>query len=490
MGGRCLSDTCAKGRSATLRVAFSRGTGLGECALGSLGRVGSPPPAVSCGLRKAAIYLRYTHAEVNVLETPLPRGHRFPSQAGCAWKGMGKPAVHCRASQLSRNRTITVLLLLSQLCCSQAGTQCRILRCNSEFVSATSRGREGGNASYCSALRSYALCTRRTARACRGDLAYHSAVQGIEDLLMQHDCPKTGPTVQPRPPPQAPLSGDACFYEKAFQQREGRPPEYLHCGVFGDPHVRTFHNQFQTCVVKGAWPLIDNEYLYIQATSSPVPGREHTTVLTKITIIFKNWRECIEQQIYQAELDNVPQAFVDGSVSDGERRGHHSLQVRSQAPGRHAEIWAAHIGTTLVVRQTGRSLGLSVRSPRAIVDSFTPEKDLQLCVWGCPSSQRLAAPSVEPSGIAQAHCATVLPTKDIYFQACVLDVLASGDSNSSAAAIAALQDARVMISEPEKVHLLPAGTAQLQPHLSLILTLVISTSPLAEALSLLYPYLP
>ncbi len=143
-------------------------------------------------------------------------------------------------------------------------------------------GKEGANAVYCSALRSYALCTQRTARACRGDLAYHSAVQGIEDLLIQHRCPKTGPTAQPRPLPQPPLLRDVCFYEKGFLQREGRAPEYLHCGVFGDPHIRTFNEEFQTCAVQGAWPLIDNQYLYIQATITPTRGSSYTSILTKV----------------------------------------------------------------------------------------------------------------------------------------------------------------------------------------------------------------
>lgn len=139
------------------------------------------------------------------------------------------------------------------------------------------------NAGYCSALRSYAMCTRRMARACRGDLAYHSAVQGIEDLLIQHHCPRAGPTAQPRPLPQGTLSGDACLYERSLFTREGRTPEYLHCGVFGDPHVRTFNDDFHTCAVRGAWPLVDNEYLYIQATSSPTRGAAHATTLTKVS---------------------------------------------------------------------------------------------------------------------------------------------------------------------------------------------------------------
>ncbi|XP_070692310.1 hemojuvelin [Pempheris klunzingeri] len=388
-------------------------------------------------------------------------------------------------------RCIHLTVLLVHLSLPEVGASCRILRCNSDFVAATldlgSSGGDGGpgglggagggpggaalsreavNAGYCSALRSYAMCTKRMARACRGDLAYHSAVQGIEDLLIQHRCPRAGPTTQPRPLPQGTLSGDACLYERSLLSREGRTPDYLHCGVFGDPHIRTFNDDFQTCAVQGAWPLIDNEYLYIQATSSPTRRGAHATALTKISIIFKNWRQCIDQQLYQAELDNVPAAFADGSVSSGERRGHHSLTVRTHSPGRHAEIRAAHIGTLLVVRQSGRSLGLSVRAPRGIVESFGPEQDLQLCVWGCPASQRLDTlhplppyPSLSSTASAQAHCASLLPARDIYYLACVFDLITSGDLNSSTAAISALQDARNMISVTQRVHLLPVASA-------------------------------
>uniref|UniRef100_A0A672LF39 Hemojuvelin-like n=1 Tax=Sinocyclocheilus grahami TaxID=75366 RepID=A0A672LF39_SINGR len=339
---------------------------------------------------------------------------------------------------------ITLLLLSAPSVCAQ----CRILRCNSDFVAVTLEigiigggGKEGANAGYCSALWSYTLCTQRTARACRGDLAYHSAVQGIEDLLIQHRCPKTGPTAQPRPLP-----------------REGRAPEYLHCGVFGDPHIRTFNEEFQTCAVQGAWPLIDNHYLYIQATSMPTRGSSYTTILTKLTVILKNWRECAELQMYQVEQDNVPPAFVDSSVTGGDRRGHQSLRIHSHDPGRHAEVWATHIGTTIVVRQVGRSLSLSVRSSRAIVESYMPEQDLQLCVWGCPVSQRLETPYAHLSMPAYTHCSSLLPVRDVYFQACLFDLQVTGDLNSSGSAVVALEDARAMISDPDRVHLVLVET--------------------------------
>lgn len=144
--------------------------------------------------------------------------------------------------------------------------------------------REAVNLGYCSALRSYAVCTKRMARACRGDLAYHSAVQGIEDLLIQHRCPRAGPTTQPRPLPHGTLSEDACLYEKSLLSTGSNQPEYLHCGVFGDPHIRTFNDDFHTCAVQGAWPVIDNQFLYIQATSSPVRAGSHATTLTKASL--------------------------------------------------------------------------------------------------------------------------------------------------------------------------------------------------------------
>lgn len=189
-------------------------------------------------------------------------------------------------------------------------------------------------------------------------------------------------------------------------------------------------------------------------------------MLLQITIIVKSWRQCVGQQLYQAELDHVPVAFADGSVASGERRGQRSLAVWTQSPGRHAEIRAAHIGTVLVVRQSGRSLSLSVNAPRGVVEAFGPEQDLQLCMWGCPASQRLStappASSSVSSAAALAHCSALLPVRDVYHQACVFDLITSGDLNSSGAAASALQDARQLISDPQKLHLPASASAATQ----------------------------
>lgn len=171
--------------------------------------------------------------------------------------------------------------------------QCKILRCNSEFWASTANS--GLEEEFCTALRAYNGCVRRTARTCRGDLAYHSAQHGIEDLMSQHNCSKEGPTSTPRartpvPPPSPPLLPDSqersdgpevCHYERSLS-RNAAPPNYTHCGFFGDPHLRTFGDDFQTCKVEGAWPLIHNKYLSVQVTNTPVVPGSLATATSKV----------------------------------------------------------------------------------------------------------------------------------------------------------------------------------------------------------------
>ncbi|XP_060112607.1 hemojuvelin-like [Heteronotia binoei] len=365
-----------------------------------------------------------------------------------------------------------VKMLFFLLLCRHVDSHCKILRCNSEYVASTSNLR-GPNRStaYCNALRSYSRCTRRMARTCRGDLAYHSAVHGIEDLMIQHGCSREGPTSPPRPPqppapnPQAFGSPDFCDYEKRFAVKHGRPPLYLHCAAFGDPHVRTFHDEFHTCRVEGSWPLLDNDYLFAQATSYPVAKGSNATVTGKLTIIFKNMKECIDQKVYQAEIDNFPAAFADGSLNGGERPGGNSLTIHERVPGRHVEIRAAYIGTTIAIRQAGRQLSFSIRAAEEVARSFTEEQDLQLCVGGCPPSQRISrsqgccSGGPIPAEKAQLLCKEKLPVEDLYYQSCVFDVVASGDANFTLAAHGALEDARMFHPDAKKLHLFQNNAA-------------------------------
>ncbi|KAM6961026.1 repulsive guidance molecule A [Aplochiton taeniatus] len=393
------------------------------------------------------------------------------------WMVMGKRA---RPSALEVCKIIAVFFIVFP----SVSLQCKILKCNSEFWASSS----GPEEEFCMALRAYNSCVRRTARTCRGDLAYHSAQHGIEDLMSQHNCSKEGPTSQPRartvPPPPPPLQPDSqersdgpevCHYERSLS-RHTSPPNYTHCGFFGDPHLRTFSDDFQTCKVEGAWPLIHNKYLSVQVTNTPVLPGSSATATSKLTIIFKNFQECVDQKMYHAETDELPAAFADGSKNGGDRHGANTLRVVEKVPGQHVEIQARYIGTTIVVRQVGRYLTFAVRMPEEVVNSVEDgdSQDLYLCLHGCPANQRIdfrtfkvraaeaqggSKPRSGTSGqgftyqSAMAKCRERLPVEDLYFQSCVFDLLSSGDINFTMAAYYAFEDVKMLHSNKDRYHI-------------------------------------
>lgn len=184
--------------------------------------------------------------------------------------------------------------------CQVATPQCRIQKCTTDFVSLTSHlnpAVDGFHTEFCKALRAYSACTQRTAKACRGNLVFHSAVLGISDLMSQRNCSRDGPTSPTHPE----IPFEPCNYHSRTQHAHTQShahahshshthshshshsrAEYLFCGLFGDPHLRTFKDSFQTCKVEGAWPLIDNDYLSVQVTNVPVVPGSSATATNKV----------------------------------------------------------------------------------------------------------------------------------------------------------------------------------------------------------------
>uniref|UniRef100_UPI00398E9D09 RGM domain family, member D n=1 Tax=Pristiophorus japonicus TaxID=55135 RepID=UPI00398E9D09 len=367
--------------------------------------------------------------------------------------------------------------------------QCRIQRCNAEFVAATSPGiglqeeSEGGGGGggnggdFCIALRAYSQCTKKTAKFCRGDLVYHSAVLGISDLMVQHNCSKTGPTAPVKPAgTERSRLPELCSYESKTnwlrdggqrRRRQQQPPKFAHCGLFGDPHLRTFRDEFQTCKVEGAWPLIDSDYLSVQVTNVPVVQGSSATATSKITIIFKSYHGCTEQKVYQATTDDLPSAFVDGTKSGSERDGESSLRIFQKAGSSQVEIQARYIGTTIIVRQVGKYLTFAIRVPEETLDFAADDGAcLQLCVHGCPRSElikehtlsrRLAGPPRQAytAASATAKCREILQVEDVYFHSCVFDLLTTGDPAFSMAAHGALEDLKALHLNVLKLHSAP-----------------------------------
>ncbi|KAM4748030.1 repulsive guidance molecule A [Rhinophrynus dorsalis] len=407
-----------------------------------------------------------------------PSRERVVVKAQAGWMGMGRGA---GPKALGFFKILTVFLCTFHT----VSSSCRILKCNSDFWQATSNSHQQtgveDSVEFCTALRTYAHCTRRTSRTCRGDLAYHSAVHGIDDLMTHHNCSKDGPTSQPRlrtlPPGDSQERSDSpeiCHYEKSFH-RHSAPPKYTHCGLFGDPHLRTFTDTFQTCKIQGAWPLIDNNYLNVQVTNTPVLPASTATATSKVTIIFKNFQECVDQKVYQAEMDELPAAFVDGSKNGGDKSGANSLKIIEKVAGQHIEIQAKYIGTTIVVRQVGRYLTFAIRMPEEVVNAVEDKENqgLYLCLQGCPQNQQIdfrtyhsqtpetglrrhtVGSSASPftQKMAEAKCKEKLPVEDLYFQSCVFDLLTTGDVNFTLAAYYAFEDVKLLHSNRDKFHL-------------------------------------
>ncbi|NXG10572.1 RGMB protein, partial [Sakesphorus luctuosus] len=362
----------------------------------------------------------------------------------------------------------------------QRRAPCGIQKCTKDFVSRTSHlnaDLEGLDPEYCKALRAYSACTSHNSKVCRGNLVYHSTVLGISDLMAQRNCTKDGPTSSTNPE----MTHDRCNYSgltEAGEHQGGEktpPPTYLFCGLFGDPHLRTFKDHFQTCKVEGAWPLIDNNYLSVQVTNVPVVPGSSATATNKITIIFKSYQDCTDQKVYQAVTDDLPAAFVDGTTSGGDGNAG-SLRIMGNVSGRFVEMQARHIGTTVHVRQLGQYLTLAIRMPRELAMAFEDSQDLQLCVNGCPSGERIdvrghlplpvvgkslpwgsAAPPrpVYTLETATTKCQEKMLVRDLYFDSCVFDLLTTGDANFTGAAHGALQDVEALHPRKEHWHIFP-----------------------------------
>ncbi|XP_061098929.1 repulsive guidance molecule B-like [Conger conger] len=350
--------------------------------------------------------------------------------------------------------------------------ECRIQRCNAEFVASTAP--PGGGPQYCAALRGFSLCTRRTARGCRGDLVYHSAVFRIKELLAQHNCSSEGPTAAPRGPSAPPRP---CDYESGAPG----PVRYVHCGLFGDPHLRTFGGELQTCRAEGAWPLLDNRYLSVQVTNVPVAPGSAATATSQVTLIFKASAGCSEARVYQASAEDLPAVFGDGTRSGGAGS---SLRVSGGA-GR-VRVEARHAGTSVSVRRAGRYLGLAVRMPEAALGSSQDEGGLQLCLHGCPLSERVETPPPAPphspartAEWASARCREALQVEDGYLRACVFDLLTTGDAQFTQAAQGALEDlqalppTRLEHASPGAPPLHDTGAGAAPPSLLSLLTLLL-----------------
>lgn len=180
--------------------------------------------------------------------------------------------------------------------------------------------------------------------------------------------------------------------------------------------------------------------------------------------------------------------------ADGATGKVRALWISERSPGRHVELHAGYIGVTVIVRQLGRYLTLAVRIPGEVALAYDATQDLQLCLNGCPSGERidqaghLPLPRSPPAlglqlqqlrrpsyssqtqaspyamhvfGVegAKERCREQLEVQDIYFHSCVFDLLTTGDANFTVAAYSALKDMESLHPHRDRWRIYPRGSA-------------------------------
>lgn len=393
----------------------------------------------------------------------------FSSNRPYKWAVMGPCSDGGRRSLLLLLSVAAALLR----CCSASAaddTVCKSKLCSMQYSQAleVNEVTNGPTYKYCVILRSYLECIRSSSRACRGDLEYHTIKTMIVKWNNNYNCtyiiaqgpPKDDedyafvnvfPQVPVRPKPRPSSSTECTSYRSA-----GGNAKFTQCGLFGDPHLRTFYSDLQTCRVLGAWPLIDNPHVAVQVTNDAVMKGSSATATSKVTVIVRHYRPCAVEKMYEAQTDYLPGYFTDGTRASGP-----GVRIREVVPDRHVEIILRYIATKIIIRQVGRYLTFAVQMPQEIAVQSAQEDSLDLCLKGCPRrekidfSQLLSQPGevislvtgrghvAMPKEEAVATCREYNVT-DFFFDACVFDLLTTGDTTFSLAAREAMRDSQAL----------------------------------------------
>lgn len=276
----------------------------------------------------------------------------------------------------------------------------------------------------CDNVAEFRACLSQLAEKCAGDIHYR-ATQTRHSKLNCDDAVATE-TSKLKP------TKETCLWRSAGEPKE----EWRQCSLYGDTHLRTFGGELQTCRAIGARPLVDNAYLAVQVTNTPIGDK--ATVLSKVTVVIHAHGGCAMEKTYEADIkDNpLPTVFVDGSPSAGK-----GVRLTPLSSSR-VELVLSHAGVRLLIRQQGDFLSVALRLP----SSLAGDQPLQLCLRGCSPSERVQVPEGEPAWRleeADAACRAANLT-GAYRDACVFDVLATGQKDmaaeASGAAVADLKE--------------------------------------------------
>jgi hypothetical protein len=194
--------------------------------------------------------------------------------------------------------------------------------------------------------------------------------------------------------------------ESPLEDNNGSSKTPLTCLIYGDPHLRTLTQEFQTCRCLGAWPLIEHPLFAVQITNSRFKDKFQSTGITKVTVLIKEFGSCSLNTDYLYEVESnmhssdqpepLPITFIDGSTSST----NNLVQIVSSSPNL-ITLYVNHIGVRIHVSQSAESAYLNVvikfddtlsADERGQVVGAISAKSL--CRAGCPSRERIEIKSL------------------------------------------------------------------------------------------------
>ncbi|XP_054166369.1 uncharacterized protein LOC128963867 [Oppia nitens] len=201
-----------------------------------------------------------------------------------------------------------------------------------------------------------------------------------EELGTSSVSPSPAPTSKPSTPPSPPLT----------------------CIIYGDPHLRTFNNVYQTCKCLGAWPLIDHPLFTVQITNSKIKGTNpQVSGVTKVVVLIRKFDKCgiLGDLLYEADsqpnqggqLMGTPSAtFLDGSTANQ----NNLVRITQSSNNNVVTIHLDHIGVRVYIGQFENSSHLNVvikfRSATSTVKQQLVLNSISsnsLCKTGCPKRE-------------------------------------------------------------------------------------------------------
>ncbi|XP_046399667.1 repulsive guidance molecule B-like [Ischnura elegans] len=398
---------------------------------------------------------------------PRPLHRRRPRAEDCETAGRSPPTRYCLTATASVRLAALFILMTARVCLA-----CKVDHCTREYqlqMGEQGVSDPGPTPAFCLVLRKYGDCIRATARSCRGNLKYHSTYSTVSNWISEYNCSSHASTAAGMRPPAATERHLPCTFVWPATHGSSTPVrKYRYCSLSGDPHLKSFRNEYMTCRIKGAWPLVDNKYLAVQVTNEPVAEGSSATATTKVTVIIKRREntDCTQEKTYEATGESpLPTAFIDGSRRSGPND---SVSLAVADGGSRVEIRLRHADATIVIRRLGKYLAFAARMPEDVAEG-SPSKHnglpenhhhhhhpalneeevgLQLCLTGCPLSERLetvpaGTTPLLPQEAAEKRC-RLWNLTDYYLDWCVFDSLTASSHRdvdlAAAAAYAALAD--------------------------------------------------